>query len=84
MGTCTESGYEVPFSIPVEVATTWWLHVSKGDGLEHSNTTAMMSHVFNIDSIQVLTHGSRSSSARLRVYEQENRRSALHCSFMWG
>ena len=57
----TEPRNQVPFAILIEVATTGRLHVGEGDRLEHGNTTSMMSHVLDVDSIQVLAHGRETS-----------------------
>jgi hypothetical protein len=56
MGICAEPGYQIPLAIMVEVAATRRLQVGEGNGLEHGNTTSMMPHVLEIDSIQVLAH----------------------------
>ncbi len=56
MDILAEPGYQIPFAIVVEVAATWRLHIGEGDGLEHGHTASMMSHVFDIDCVQVLAH----------------------------
>lgn len=52
----TEPGYQVPVAITVEVAATRRLHVGKSNGLKHGHTTSMISHVLDVNSIQVFVH----------------------------
>lgn len=54
-----EPGYQVPVAITVEVAATRRLHVGKSNGLKHGHTTSMISHVLDIDPVQVLAHADQ-------------------------
>lgn len=64
-GFMAEFSHQVLFANIVDVAATGRPHVIEGDGLEHSNAASMMSHVLNVDSVEILV---QSSHCGCRIY----------------